>query len=489
MNTKNFKIALVIFLAFVNSIHSSGQTKSNLSGIWIAKSGTIDNPGEAYFKFVHNGDSLFTTISLPMYGDKFMNMPLQPLVLKNDTIRFLGFDGVYLPDKDQIVANINFLYEAVPFTLSRTEVIGSPVIDTAQITNIQPVWIFDAKGRTWSSPIIHDRKLIFGCDDSVLYTLNTSNGQLIRKFRTEGKIRGKVAISGKKVVFTSDDGFLYCLNSKTGDVIWKSRIHDGHYLRKDPSYTETSWDYALSSPVISKESIFIGSVDSCFYKLDLQTGKILWKFKTDHIIRATPQIAGQLAYVGNWSGKFYAIDTSTGKQVWIADLHQPILSQPAIENNHVITGSRHAWLWCLDAQTGSEIWKYNYWWSWVESSPVIEEGIIYIGSSDLRRISAIDLVTGKTKWNFRTTGYPYAAACLDKSSIYMGSIEFNPDGKTSGFLYTLDKKTGKLNQKIDIPISNSGFMDGIFGDIAVDNDLFYSVSLGGKVMAFRKSRN
>jgi outer membrane protein assembly factor BamB len=143
-------------------------------------------------------------------------------------------------------------------------------------------------------------------------------------------------------------------------------------------------------------------------------------------------------------------------------------------------------LWCLDTQTGKEIWKYNYWWSWVESTPVIANGIIYIGSSDLKRVLAIDLRNGQTIWNFRTTGYPYTAASMDKSTVYMGSMEFDPDGKTSGFLYLLNRKTGNLVEKIEVLPGKHGFLNGIHGDIAIGKTMYYAAGLGGKIMAFRK---
>lgn len=486
MKTNSMRIFILPLIAFCFTLNLASQPKSNLSGIWLAKSGTPDNQGEAYFYFVHHGDSLKPTVSLPMYGDQFMNIPLPAVSLNSDTIRFPTFDGIYIQEKDQISANINFLYEAVPFILTRTGKIGSPLLDTAKVTNKPPAWVFHAGGRVWASPLIHNGQLFFGCDDSCFYSVETANGQLIRKLKTGGKVRGKAALFGSNLIFASDDGLVYCINSKTGKIIWKSRINDGKFNRTDPSMTDGTWDYALSSPIVSGKTVYVGSTDSSLYALDATTGNVRWKFKTDHIVRATPQASGELVYCGNWGGKCYALDKKSGKQMWIADFHQPILSQPAIENNRLVIGSRHAWLWCLDAQTGKEIWKYNYWWSWVESSPTIENGIIYIGSSDLRQVLAIDLVTGKNIWKFRTTGYSYSEASLDNSTVYMGSMISDPEGKSSGYLYLLDKATGKLQHKIEIPIDKPGFLNGVFGQIATDQNRFYAISLGGKIMVFNK---
>lgn len=485
MNAKKITIAILVGLLLVNETKVIAQPSANLSGIWLAKSGSDDNTGQAYYQFNHVGDSLKTIVSLPMYGNKFMQMPLPTVLLTSDTIRFPTFDGVYNPQKDQIYAHINLLYEAIPFTLSRVEKVGAPVLDTSRVTEKEPAWTFQTKERIWSTPELYNNQLVFGCDDSCFYSIHPTNGKLIWKFKTGGKVRGKAATFDKNISFASDDGFVYCVAKQTGKLIWKCRINDVKYHRKDPSMTDGEWDYKLSSPVVSGQTMYVGSTDSCLYALEAATGKIRWKFQTDHIIRATPQVAGDLVFCGNWAGKFYALDKNTGNEVWKTDLHQPILSQPAIDKNRLIIGSRHAWLWCFDAQTGREIWKYNYWWSWVESSPVIEKGIIYIGSSDLKRILAIELQTGKTIWKTPTSGYPYTTATITDNTVFMGSLEFNDQGRTPGYIYLLDKQTGQVKEKIEIPKKLPGFLDGAYGQIVPGKDYFYAAILEGKILAYK----
>lgn len=476
---------IILVLLFSLSGKLYAQPKNNLSGIWIAKSGTSDNPGELYFSFIHANDSLKTIVSLPMYGNKFLNMPLPTVALKGDSIRFPTFDGKYLAEKDQITANINFLYEAIPFTLQRVEQIAKPVMDTARVSVRTPQWNFTARASIWSSPLLIDDQLYFGSDDSCFYALNSANGTLVYKFTTRGKVRGNPSVFASNIVFSSDDGWVYCLKRRSGELLWKTRINNGKFVRIDPSLTQSDFDYALSSPVYEENSIFIGSTDSCLYALNAVSGKVNWKFKTDHIIRATPQVYEKLVYCATWSGRCYAIDRQTGTQVWMVDLHQPVLSQPAVKDGKLVIGSRHAWLWCLDTQTGHEIWKYNYWWSWVESSPVIEDEIIYIGSSDLRRILAINLDSGKTLWSFHTAGYPWATASIDHSLLYIGSVG-HQEGDDKGCVYVLNKKNGMLKEKLNVDGTPSSYLTGIYGKIAIGKTMFYATTLGGKIIAYKK---
>src|SRR5687767_10691564 len=48
----------------------------------------------------------------------------------------------------------------------------------------------------------------------------------------------------------------------------------------------------FSSPIISENVVFVGSLDSTLYAVDLATGKGKWKFKTGGQIRSTVSVQG-----------------------------------------------------------------------------------------------------------------------------------------------------------------------------------------------------
>jgi len=77
-------------------------------------------------------------------------------------------------------------------------------------------------------------------------------------------------------------------------------------------------------------------------------------------------------------------------------------------------------------------------------------------------------------------------ASIDQSTVYMGSMEFDPEQKASGFLYLLNRKNGNLMEKIEVPSGKPGYLNGIYGDIAIGKSMYYAASLGGKIMAFKK---
>ncbi len=83
------------------------------------------------------------------------------------------------------------------------------------------------------------------------------------------------------------------------------------------------------------------------------------------------------------------------------------------------------------------VWKFKTEGS-VKSSPVIGDGLVFVGSSDAN-IYAIDLKDGRQLWAYTTGGAVEAAPCLIESTVFTGSSD--------NFLYAIDAKTGKLQWK------------------------------------------
>jgi outer membrane protein assembly factor BamB len=74
------------------------------------------------------------------------------------------------------------------------------------------------------------------------------------------------------------------------------------------------------------------------------------------------------------------------------------------------------------------------------SSPVVADGIVYIGSSD-QSIYAVDVAKGTKQWSFRTEDAVEAPPLVLEGRVYVGSID--------GFFYALDAKSGKLVWKFE----------------------------------------
>jgi outer membrane protein assembly factor BamB len=188
--------------------------------------------------------------------------------------------------------------------------------------------------------------------------------------------------------------------------------------RTDPPY-----DYRHSSPVAAGGVAYVGSADGNLYAVDMATGPEKWRVETNGSVRTTPLIDRGSVYVGSWSGALHAVDAETGEPRWEFDTGGIIQGDLAIADGKIVVGSRSARMFAVNADSGQPAWEYLHEdGSWVESSPVIHEGVVYIGSSDALKLSAFELDTGNELWSFKTNGWSWGTPVVAGNAVYVGGI-------------------------------------------------------------------
>ena len=100
-------------------------------------------------------------------------------------------------------------------------------------------------------------------------------------------------------MFGSFDGNLYILNIQSGKIFYKYRTNSAIY----------------STPVIHDNTVYFSSLDKYLYALDLETLKLKWSFQTQGKLFASPKIIDGSVYIGSSDGKLYEIDVLTGKEL------------------------------------------------------------------------------------------------------------------------------------------------------------------------------
>jgi len=85
------------------------------------------------------------------------------------------------------------------------------------------------------------------------------------------------------------------------------------------------------------------------------------------------------------------------------------------------------------------LWKFKTGGE-IKSSPVINEGLVFIGSADAN-VYAIDLENGHKVWAYPTGDAVEAVPCVVDGCVFVGSSD--------NFLYALDAKTGSLKWKYE----------------------------------------
>ncbi|XP_032670188.1 beta-alanine-activating enzyme [Odontomachus brunneus] len=145
------------------------------------------------------------------------------------------------------------------------------------------------------------------------------------------------------------DGYIYCIHLKTGKVIWKFQTQD---MVKCTAIT-----------CIQKSKIFVGSYDHHVYCLSVKDGTQIWKNKVSQGgICATGCLHLQSASIlfGTLDSTCLALRQFSGQVTWKRKLQNPIFVAPTVlQTGHVLFCSVAGTLYCFDIETDCQMWRYE----------------------------------------------------------------------------------------------------------------------------------
>lgn len=264
-----------------------------------------------------------------------------------------------------------------------------------------------------SSPTVANGTLYFGSGDNNVYALDAVTGSLKWTFKTGDVVHATPAVSSGVVYIGSWDRNMYALDAASGKELWRYQTGNDTTI-----YNQVG---IASSAAIAGGKIFFGCRDGHFYALDAKTGKLIWSHdnKMGWVI-ASPAVRDNTVYFPTSDGtRFKALDAATGELKYSTQNKAISFSSPAIVNDVVFFGSSDGWLHALDIATGkvkaefqtdgskANASKYidgtghmkNLYPNFtlegmyigldrmfslgsILSSPVIADGVLYVGSAD-----------------------------------------------------------------------------------------------------------
>jgi outer membrane protein assembly factor BamB len=365
-------------------------------------------------------------------------------------------------------------------------------LNTAHAQSGTPLWSHEIGGQLWAPLTYAEGSLYFGADDAFFRAYDIGSQEVRWEFETGGIIRSGAEIAEGTVVFASDDGFLYALEVGSGAEIWRFDLGSSDMARvlpaTDPPY---EYDYLHSSPVHHEGTVYVGSADGALYAITHESGQERWRFQTEGKIRSTSVLDGRTVYFASWDGHVYAVSAASGELVWKSDTGGIVQGSPAIGAGKVFVGSRSAAVFAFDAGSGEQAWRHVHEdGSWVESSPVYSDGVVYIGSSDALQLFAIDAETGRTIWNFRTGGWSWSTPRVGDDVVYIGGLSASPyyfEGVTlrAGF-FAVDQKTGESLWEFT-PQPIAGYLTGgVFSRPEIVDGVVYVGALDGRLYALQE---
>lgn len=323
-----------------------------------------------------------------------------------------------------------------------------------------PQWTFRTEGRFLSSPALHGTTLLAGSTDHHLYAIDVKTGREKWKFATGGGIATEPCIAGNTAVIGSYDGHYYAVDARSGKERWRfktggERKNGGKGLwTMQPlhEYMEDPYDFFLSSPAANGKTVYFGSSDSCIYALDLASGALRWKFRTQGPVHGGAALSGNTLIAGSWDTYLYALDASNGRLLWkyqtgkdtvYHGVLEGIQSRPVIAGGKVFFGTRDARFRALDLATGTLRWTYDGGNAWIPGDAVVKDGRVYVGTSDSYLLLCLDAQTGKEIHQNKGGGYIFGAPAIQGNLLCYGDF--------TGRLYLQHTTSGTTQDIFETP--------------------------------------
>lgn len=203
--------------------------------------------------------------------------------------------------------------------------------------------------------------------------------------------------------------------------------------------------------------------------------RTLWALNAGSLIEFPPVIAYGRLYLGTNGGRFMSVTPGSGRIVWSRGFGRCIAAAAAASDGTVyvpMMGRRpcrsdtSGYLVALRAESGHEVWRFRA--GPIESSPLVSDGIVYVGSWD-HRVYAVDAGSGRVRWMFSTGDKVKGGASLGYGAVYIGSYD--------GRLYSLDVRNGRLRWSADAGAA-------IYATPSIAGGRVFVGTLGGTISAF-----
>ena len=192
-----------------------------------------------------------------------------------------------------------------------------------------------------------------------------------------------------------------------------------------------------SSAAIVDGAVYVGSSKGELLALDLETGKLRWKYATGEggfIGESSPAVSDGVVFVGDLAGLVHAVDARDGKRLWTFKTDGEVKSSAAVAGDIVLVGSYDTYLYALDRRTGKPRWKLQTDGP-VHATPAVHNGVIYIAGCD-ETFRAVRVADGKVLFEIPLGAYTGASTLVDGERAYVGT--FNAE------VFALDLRARKI---------------------------------------------
>lgn len=372
----------------------------------------------------------------------------------------------------------------IPVTLTKGQAPVHEPRGELKVPSRDSDWTFQAGAPVWA-PLSASAGLVFVAgDDGVLHALSERTGRERWRFRAGGRLRARPEPVASSIYLHADDGMLYRLDAGSGKVRWKVRVERDSIVRIPIDQPGSRYDFTASGVVVWGGTVYVGTHDGRLLALSPEDGHRIWEAEVGGPVIASPALAEGRVFVGSMDGRLSAWDAGVGERLWSFDTGAPVTATPVSDGRIVLGSSRSYDLHALDAVTGQPVWNRYVWFSWIESTPALVDGVAYVGSSDASRVFALELRSGRSRWQADVHGISWTMPAVTLDRVYV-AVRHSPSiAPHEGSLMALDRETGAVLWRVPNDLPAGAIHRGFASSPVVSHGRVFVAGLDGVVRAF-----
>lgn len=378
--------------------------------------------------------------------------------------------------------------DELPVTFRRTPWLEPDCATPRAKPDLVAGWMRDLDGGVWADPVLdvaRDR-LVVGTLAGTVAALDAGNGEPAWSFLAGGSIRSAPRLRGDRVFVVADDGHVRCLDAADGAVRW-DRAVAAATEPTHPAMPGAEYHYRGHQLLLAGDVLLVGTLEGALLRLDAATGEERDRIDLGSAVTALAAGAGAL-YAATWDGELRRLSPSLA-EAWRFTAPGTIHGELLATADAVVLGDRGYYVHSLNPRTGEPRWSRKFWFSWVESGAILEDGVLLVGSSDARTVRALDPAGGAELWVAPVGGRALPAPTAGDSFLVQGvSAERGYIASMAPALVVLDPVTGRELVRLSLPLPDRGH-GGIVARPVVAGDAILFATVTGTVARFRLASN
>jgi len=333
---------------------------------------------------------------------------------------------------------------------------------------------------------VADDTVYVGARDGKFHAVRARDGTARWTWAGPNRIDGRAVVSGDALYLVDGNNDLVCLNRADGRLRWRTALYDAT-LAGRPQPDNPTFNRRTAFPLVLDGAVYCGSGDGGLYALDAATGVKLWRHDAKApVFSGVARHGADSLMFGTMDGAVVFLDRRTRRETLRTKVGGGVVTTPVVAGDRVMVGSRDYFLYGLNLTDGAVAWKFSYWFSWIESTPVLADGLIYVGASDYRRVTALDPATGRAAWGTDVRGMGWGSPVVTAGTVFIGTAAQNIHGTAlehTGGIVALDRASGEVKWQLLAPKPPGNSFGGYAGTLACDGERIYAAGFDGRLIA------